>query len=209
MLDYSKQPSFFLCTLGWGSYYFFQWLIAYESHWWQRLGCQPPIPNHPLSITTLQSLHIQSIGYSKLLWDNIGKVVVTSLSPWATLTFKYVVKPGTVSFTRINACDWVRQDDHSRAPKVLPHSLARHKQGEWHGSGPCAASLHGGCSHEGMADTELCQAALLSKPRVDIHKGLHPWVNIRRSEDKHPWALTSDIPRGFRSLFWWLGQHST
>lgn len=162
----------------------------------------PPISNHPLSITTLQSLHIQSSGYSKLLWDNIGKVVVASLSPWATLTFKYVVKPGTVSFIRTNACDWVRQGDHSRAPKVLPHSLARHKQGEWHSSVPCAASL--------MADTELCQAALLGKPRVDIHEGLHPWVNNRRSEDKHPWALTSDIwHRGFRSLFWSLGQHST
>lgn len=97
----------------------------------------PPIPNHPLSITTLQSLHVQSTGYSELLWGNIGKLVVTSLVPWATLTSKCVVKPGTISFL---CWQWDRLwDDHSRAPKLLPLPLARCKQGEWHG--PCPYSI--------------------------------------------------------------------
>lgn len=211
MLEYSKQPSsqIFLVHFEVGELTFFP--VTYCL--WKSLMATAgllPIPNLPLSIITLQSLHVQSTGYSKLLWDNIGKIVVTCLVPWATPTFECVVKPGTISFIRINACDWDRLwDDHSRAPKWLPHSLARHKQGEWHGPCPYAAALYGGCSHEGVADTQLCQVALLSKPRVDIHKELHPWVNNRRSEDKHPWALTFDTPRGFRSLFWWLGQCST
>lgn len=182
MLDYSTQPSFFLCTLGWGSYPFFSVTYCLWKSLMSTVGL-PPIPNHPLSITTLQGLHVQSTGYSKLLWDNIGKVVVTSLVPWATLTFKRVVKPGTVSFIRINTGDWVRQavgwpQQGSQGTASL---TGKTQAGEWHGLCPYAASLHEGCSHEGMAGTQLCQAALLSKSRMDVHKELHPWVNNRGS----------------------------
>lgn len=157
---------------------FFQWLIALWKSLMATAGL-PPIPNNPLSITTLQSLHIQSTGYSILLWGNTGMGVVTFLVPWATLTFKCVAKSGTVRFLRINACDWVRQavgwpQQSSQGPAS---SSGKSQAGEWHGPRPCAASLGGGCSHEGMADAELCQAALLSKPGMGIHKGLHPRVS--------------------------------
>lgn len=143
-------------------------------------------------------------GYSRLLWGNTGKAVVTSLVPWATLTSKCVVKAGTISFIWINACDWVRQAVGwpQQGSQGSASSMARCKQGELHIPCPYTDSLHGHWSHEGMVDTKLRQAALPSKPRMDIHKGFHPWVNNRGSEDKDPWALAFDIPRGFRSFFW-------
>lgn len=80
-----------------------------------------------------------------LLGDKVGEGAVPSLVPLAALTFKHVLKPGTVGFLRVKAWHRVKQatGDHGMARQVLPHLPVRLSQGEQHGP----------CSQEGVAGT--------------------------------------------------------